>query len=66
VLARNSGRLVGQRQLLQEVWGPTYLKQTHDLRQYVNQLRHKLEPDPARPRHLLTEPEMGYRHRLQL
>ncbi|MGI5237456.1 response regulator [Dactylosporangium sp. CA-139066] len=63
-LARNPGKLVGQRQLLQEVWGPTYLKQTHYLRQYVNQLRHKLEPDPARPRHLLTEPGMGYRLQL--
>jgi two-component system KDP operon response regulator KdpE len=61
VLARNPGKLVGQRQLLQEVWGPTYLKQTHYLRQYVTQLRHKLEDDPARPRHLLTEPGMGYR-----
>ena len=64
VLARNAGKLVGQRQLLQDVWGPTYLKQTHYLRQYVNQLRHKLEPDPARPRHLLTEPGMGYRLQL--
>jgi two-component system KDP operon response regulator KdpE len=61
VLARNPGKLVSQRQLLQEVWGPTYLKQTHYLRQYVTQLRHKLEADPARPRHLLTEPGMGYR-----
>ncbi|MER7005781.1 response regulator [Dactylosporangium sp. NPDC000555] len=63
VLARNPGKLVGQKQLLQEVWGPTYLKQTHYLRQYVTQLRHKLEEDPARPRHLLTEPGMGYRLR---
>ncbi|MEV6932209.1 response regulator [Dactylosporangium sp. NPDC051485] len=61
VLARNPGKLVSQRQLLQDVWGPTYLKQTHYLRQYVTQLRHKLEQDPARPRHLLTEPGMGYR-----
>ncbi|HTJ35473.1 MAG TPA: response regulator [Dactylosporangium sp.] len=61
VLGRNPGKLVGQRQLLQEVWGPTYLKQTQYLRQYVTQLRHKLEDDPARPRHLLTEPGMGYR-----
>jgi len=41
--------------------GPTYLTETHDLRQYLAQLRRKLEPDPARPRHLLTEPGMGYR-----
>jgi two-component system, OmpR family, KDP operon response regulator KdpE len=61
VLARNPGKLVSQRQLLQEVWGPTYVDQTQYLRQYLNQLRRKLEDDPARPRHLLTEPGMGYR-----
>jgi two-component system KDP operon response regulator KdpE len=61
VLARNPGKLVSQRQLLQEVWGPTYVEQTQYLRQYLNQLRRKLEDDPARPRHLLTEPGMGYR-----
>ena len=60
-LLRNPGRLVSQRQLLQEVWGPTYLEETHYLRQYMAQLRKKLEPDPARPRHLLNEPGMGYR-----
>jgi two-component system KDP operon response regulator KdpE len=61
LLARNPGKLVSQRQLLQEVWGPTYVDQTQYLRQYLNQLRRKLEDDPARPRHLLTEPGMGYR-----
>jgi two-component system, OmpR family, KDP operon response regulator KdpE len=61
VLARNPGKLVSQRQLLQEVWGPSYLTETHYLRQYMNQLRRKLEPDPTRPRHLITEPGMGYR-----
>ncbi|MFI7588672.1 response regulator [Spongisporangium articulatum] len=61
VLARNPGRLVAQRQLLQEVWGPTYLTETHYLRQYLKHLRQKLEPEPARPRHLITEPGMGYR-----
>jgi two-component system KDP operon response regulator KdpE len=61
VLVRNAGKLVSQRQLLQDVWGPTYLGQTQYLRQYVNNLRRKLETDPARPRHLLTEPGMGYR-----
>jgi two-component system KDP operon response regulator KdpE len=61
VLVRNPGKLVSQRQLLQDVWGPTYLGQTQYLRQYVNNLRRKLETDPARPRHLLTEPGMGYR-----
>jgi two-component system KDP operon response regulator KdpE len=59
-LVRHPGRLVSQRQL-QEVWGPTYLEQTHYLRQYVKTLRHKLEDDPTRPRHLITEPGMGYR-----
>jgi two-component system KDP operon response regulator KdpE len=61
VLVRNPGRLVSQRQLLQQVWGPTYVEETHYLRQYLKNLRRKLEPDPARPRHLLTEPGMGYR-----
>ena len=61
VLARNPGKLVSQRQLLQQVWGPTYRNETHYLRQYMKHLRRKLEPDPARPRHLLTEPGMGYR-----
>lgn len=60
-LARQPGRLVGQRQLLQQVWGPTYTDQTHYLRQYIKALRRKLETDPARPRHLLTEAGMGYR-----
>ncbi|GGM27300.1 response regulator [Dactylosporangium sucinum] len=61
LLARNPGKLIGHRELLQHVWGPTYLDQTHYLRQYIGQLRRKLESDPARPRHLLTEPAMGYR-----
>lgn len=61
ILLRNPGKLVSQRQLLQDVWGPTYLNETHYLRQYMAQLRKKLEPDPTRPRHLLTEPGMGYR-----
>jgi two-component system KDP operon response regulator KdpE len=61
VLVRNPGRLVGQRQLLQEVWGPAYEKETHYLRVYLAQLRRKLEPDPSHPEHLLTEPGLGYR-----
>ena len=61
VLLRNPGRLVSQRQLLQLVWGPTYVDETHYLRQYMKNLRRKLEDDPARPKHLLTEPGMGYR-----
>jgi two-component system, OmpR family, KDP operon response regulator KdpE len=60
-LVRHPGRLVSQRQLLEEIWGPTYVDQTHYLRQYVKALRHKLEDDPTRPRHLITEPGMGYR-----
>jgi two-component system KDP operon response regulator KdpE len=60
-LVRHPGRLISQRQLLQEVWGPTYVEQTHYLRQYVKALRQKLEDDPTRPRHLITEPGMGYR-----
>jgi two-component system KDP operon response regulator KdpE len=60
-LVRAPGRLVGQRQLLQAVWGPAYEKETHYLRVYMNQLRRKLEPDPAHPRYLITEPGMGYR-----
>ncbi|MFC6887201.1 MULTISPECIES: response regulator [Actinomadura] len=61
VLVRNAGRLVGQRQLLREVWGPTYETETNYLRVYLAQLRRKLEADPAHPRHLITEPGMGYR-----
>ena len=61
VLVRQPGRLVGQRQLLLEVWGPSYVEQTHYLRQYMKTLRRKLEPDPGRPRHLVTEAGMGYR-----
>ena len=61
VLVRNAGRLVTQRQLLQEVWGPQYETEGNYLRVYVAHLRRKLEPDPSRPRYLHTEPGMGYR-----
>ena len=60
-LVRAPGRLVGQQQLLSSVWGPGYEKETHYLRVYMGQLRRKLEPDPAHPRYLHTEPGMGYR-----
>jgi two-component system KDP operon response regulator KdpE len=60
VLTRHRGRLVTGRQLLQDVWGPTYSTETNYLRVYMAQLRRKLEPDPSRPRYLLTEPGMGY------
>ena len=61
VLARDAERLVTQRQLLQEVWGPGYQNEAHYLRVYMASLRRKLEPDPSVPRYLLTEPGMGYR-----
>ena len=61
ILVRNRGRLVTQRQLLQEVWGPAYETESNYLRVYVAQLRRKLEPDSTRPRYLITEPGMGYR-----
>ncbi len=60
-LVRHPGKLVGQRQLITEVWGPAYTADTSSLRLYLNRLRRKLEPDPSRPRHLITEPGMGYR-----
>lgn len=60
-LARNVGKVVGRRELLTELRGPHLDRQTHYLRVYVAQLRRKLEPDPAHPRHLLTEPGIGYR-----
>jgi two-component system KDP operon response regulator KdpE len=61
VLARNRGKLVTQKQLLQEVWGPGYSTETNYLRVYMAQLRRKLEADPSRPEHLHTEPGIGYR-----
>jgi two-component system, OmpR family, KDP operon response regulator KdpE len=62
VLLRNPAKLLTQRQLLTEVWGPGYADASGNLRLYMAQLRRKLEPDPARPRWLLTEPGMGYRY----
>jgi two-component system KDP operon response regulator KdpE len=64
VLVRHAGRVLTHRQLLREVWGPGSVEQTHYLRVYMTQLRHKLEADPARPRFLTTEPGVGYRLRL--
>jgi len=60
-LVTRAGRLVPQVTLLKEVWGPEYANETNYLRVYVANLRKKLEPEPARPRHFLTEPGMGYR-----
>jgi two-component system KDP operon response regulator KdpE len=61
MLVRNKGKLVGQKELLREVWGPAYSTETHYLRVYLAQLRRKLEDDPSHPRHLITEAGMGYR-----
>jgi two-component system KDP operon response regulator KdpE len=61
LLVRSPGRLLTQRQLLQEVWGPAYQSETNYLRVYIAQLRRKLEPEPSRPVHLITEPGLGYR-----
>jgi two-component system, OmpR family, KDP operon response regulator KdpE len=61
ILVRHPGKLVSQRQLLQEVWGPRYEEETNYLRVYLAQIRRKLEPDPADPRYFITEPGMGYR-----
>jgi two-component system KDP operon response regulator KdpE len=62
VLLRHPGKLLSRNQLLTEVWGPGYADATGNLRLYMAQLRRKLEPDPARPRWLITEPGMGYRY----
>jgi two-component system KDP operon response regulator KdpE len=61
VLVRNRGKLVAQRDLLRQVWGPRYDDRTNYLRVYLAQLRRKLEDDPTHPEHLITEPGMGYR-----
>ena len=61
ILLSNPGKLISQRQLLTDVWGPSSVRNTHYLRQYMAPLRRKLEIDSGSPRHLLTEPGMGYR-----
>jgi two-component system, OmpR family, KDP operon response regulator KdpE len=61
LLVRNQGKLVSQRQLLTEVWGPEHKTQTEYLRVYLAALRRKLEPTPSQPRYFLTDPGMGYR-----
>jgi two-component system, OmpR family, KDP operon response regulator KdpE len=63
ILIRNPGKLISQKHLLHEVWGPQYQTETNYLRQYLARLRSKLEDDPTHPRHLITEPGMGYRYR---
>ena len=61
ILAKNKEKIVTQKYLLEKVWGPTYLNESHYLRIYISQIRKKIERDPARPEHLLTEPGIGYR-----
>ncbi|MEU4223818.1 response regulator [Nonomuraea sp. NPDC026600] len=61
MLLRHPGKLISQRHILTEVWGARFVKETHYLRQYMAQIRRKLERDPASPAHLITEPGMGYR-----
>jgi two-component system KDP operon response regulator KdpE len=64
LLVRHRGKLVGQRELLRAVWGPNYGSETNYLRVYIAQLRRKLEREPSRPKHLITEAGMGYRFEL--
>ena len=61
VLVRSPGKLISQRQLLQEVWGDKYERATNYLRVYLARIRRKLEPDPTHPRYFVTEPGIGYR-----
>jgi two-component system KDP operon response regulator KdpE len=61
LLARNEGKLLTHPTILREVWGPAYGQESNYLHVYLSHLRRKLEPDPARPRYLLTEPGVGYR-----
>jgi two-component system KDP operon response regulator KdpE len=61
MLIQYAGKVVTRRQLLHDVWGPNYIDESHYLRIYMGQLRHKLEADPTRPRYIITEPGVGYR-----
>ena len=61
LLAQNEGKLLTHKAILREVWGAAYADESHYLHVYVSQLRRKLEPDPVRPRYILTEPGAGYR-----
>jgi two-component system, OmpR family, KDP operon response regulator KdpE len=63
LLARNAGRVLTHRQIIRDVWGPSYAGQTHHVRVHMAELRKKIEADPARPQLLLTEPGVGYRLR---
>ena len=61
MLVMHAGKVLTHRQMLSQIWGPTYLEQPHILRVTISNLRHKLEPEPERPRYILTEPGVGYR-----
>jgi two-component system, OmpR family, KDP operon response regulator KdpE len=61
ILARNKDKIVTQKYLLEKIWGPTYINESHYLRIYIGQIRKKIERDPTQPKHLLTEPRIGYR-----
>jgi two-component system KDP operon response regulator KdpE len=63
LLAQNAGRVLTQRQILEQVWGRTHAAQSHYVRVYMAQLRRKIEKDPARPKLLVTEQGVGYRLR---
>ena len=63
LLARNAGRVLTHRQIIREVWGPSYAGQNHHVRVHMAELRKKIEPDPARPKLIITEPGVGYRLR---
>lgn len=65
VLVQHAGKVVTRKQLLHDVWGPSYVDEMHYLRVYMGQLRHKLESDPTRPRYLITEPGVGYRLKIE-
>lgn len=64
-LAQHAGKVVTQRQLLHDVWGPTYVNENHYVRVYMGQLRHKIEADPTHPRYLITEAGVGYRLKIE-
>ncbi len=65
VLVQYAGKVVTRKQLLHDVWGPSYVDEMHYLRVYMGQLRHKLETDPTRPIYLITEPGVGYRLKVE-
>ncbi len=63
LLVTHAGRVLTHGQILKQIWGLTYLDQPHLLRVNISNLRHKIEADPSRPRHIITEPGVGYRLR---